>query len=534
MLDQKYRVRVSRDPMLAGERQQARSKKLLLYGLIGGGIAVVVLVGLVLLGTRRKSAPEPVPGVAELKLTVERGEVQVKTADDSDFSEAQSDAVVNVGSTVRTEQDAIASLELSSGSVIRLDQSSRLEIQEIGESKLAARLVGGQAWVAIIGREAVRTPVTLETLEVRVEAGGSAYNVSHVEDQTTVQADSDAVSVTAQRLGSGGEAAQTLGQLQLDEGTQTSVSAKNLPESESDFDTEDIDSKVADSFWFRFNREKDLEFSQRLRGEEDTTEPELKITSPKDDAETDQDEIEVKGTTDISATVKVDGEPVDNNDGTFSSKIQLEEGQNDIVVTATDAAGNEAKVSLSVTRKKGKPAAVTLSVTSEEAGKVTLGWSRSETDAFAKYVIKRGGSAIKTLTDQSETSFTDTGLESGTEYVYAVCVVDSDEQESCSQEKSITPKSAPNQAPTVSISNPGQGASFAGGAAVSFAAAGADPESGELTYTWDFGDGVTTTGATASHTYAVVAAPQSYVVKVTVRDPSGATAEATVTITITP
>ena len=41
---------------------------------------------------------------------------------------------------------------------------------------------------------------------------------------------------------------------------------------------------------------------------------------------------------------------------------------------------------------------------------------------------------------------------------------------------------------------------------------------GDLTYTWDFGDGAKSDGATASHTYA---APGTYLVTLTVRSPSG-------------
>ena len=52
----------------------------------------------------------------------------------------------------------------------------------------------------------------------------------------------------------------------------------------------------------------------------------------------------------------------------------------------------------------------------------------------------------------------------------------------------------------------------------------------ELTYAWDFGDGTTGTGATASHVYADEGA---YVATVTVTDPKGLDATATTTVTVT-
>ncbi|MEW6128939.1 MAG: PKD domain-containing protein [Acidobacteriota bacterium] len=63
---------------------------------------------------------------------------------------------------------------------------------------------------------------------------------------------------------------------------------------------------------------------------------------------------------------------------------------------------------------------------------------------------------------------------------------------------------------------------------VAFASTAADPEGQALTYAWDFGDG--TTGATANPSHVYQSAG-SFTARCTVRDPQGATASATVTIT---
>ncbi|MFO0702905.1 MAG: PKD domain-containing protein [Candidatus Andersenbacteria bacterium] len=459
---------------------------------------------------------------------VERGDVEVKASDAADFSAATSDATVSVGTTVRTDADAIAALELSSGSVVRLNENSRLDVETLGSDVLAVRLVGGEAWSTIV----TGTPVKLTTLETRVEAAGSSFDVTHGKDQTTVYAVVDKATVTA--LDNSAAATKDAASFELPEGSQVTVSAKNLPSNAQDFDAKDIEAATSDGFWFRFNQELDASFAARVRGEPDTTEPSLKVTAPKDNAEVTDSSIEVTGTTDVSATVKVNGKDVDNKLGEFSSKVTLEDGDNTITVTSTDAAGNQAKVTLSVTKKKGKPAAVTVTATSDAPGSVNLSWTKSSIDTFASYKIKRDGSLIKTVGDQEALSYKDSGLEEGAAYSYTVCVVDQDDQETCSAAKKITPKSSPNKPPTVSISAPASGASVVGGSAVTFTAAGNDPESGELTYTWDFGDGVSTTGASVSHTYAAVTAQQTYTVTVTVRDKAGATASASLTIYVTP
>ncbi|QDP95167.1 PKD domain-containing protein [Microlunatus elymi] len=57
-----------------------------------------------------------------------------------------------------------------------------------------------------------------------------------------------------------------------------------------------------------------------------------------------------------------------------------------------------------------------------------------------------------------------------------------------------------------------------------------DPDGTISSYAWDFGDGATDTGKTASHTYA---AAGDYTVKLTVTDNDGATDSATKTVTVT-
>ena len=76
---------------------------------------------------------------------------------------------------------------------------------------------------------------------------------------------------------------------------------------------------------------------------------------------------------------------------------------------------------------------------------------------------------------------------------------------------------ADDRPPVASVGGPYTGSE---GSAITFDARGStDPDAGDvLTYAWDFGDGTTGTGATASHTYAD---DGSYAVTVTVTDKAG-------------
>ncbi|MDD4903802.1 MAG: PKD domain-containing protein, partial [Candidatus Bipolaricaulis sp.] len=93
---------------------------------------------------------------------------------------------------------------------------------------------------------------------------------------------------------------------------------------------------------------------------------------------------------------------------------------------------------------------------------------------------------------------------------------------------SLQPPTAPNQAPTASFTfSP---SSPTTGTTVSFnASASTDPDGSIVAYTWNFGDGVTGSGVTASHAYAVAG---SYTVSLTVRDDDSATNSTTRTVTV--
>ncbi|GIJ43588.1 glycosyl hydrolase [Virgisporangium aliadipatigenens] len=85
-----------------------------------------------------------------------------------------------------------------------------------------------------------------------------------------------------------------------------------------------------------------------------------------------------------------------------------------------------------------------------------------------------------------------------------------------------------NQAPVARVS--ANRTSGAGPLAVTFSSAGsADPEGGALTYAWNFGDGETSTAAGPSHTFT---GNGQYTVSLTVRDPAGLTATASVVVTV--
>jgi hypothetical protein len=83
----------------------------------------------------------------------------------------------------------------------------------------------------------------------------------------------------------------------------------------------------------------------------DTEPPSNIVLYPVDGYITEASNVTVSGRTDVGANVTVNGEQVDVDDkGLFERNVGLDMGRQNITVIATDQAGNEAKVVLSVER----------------------------------------------------------------------------------------------------------------------------------------------------------------------------------------
>lgn len=72
----------------------------------------------------------------------------------------------------------------------------------------------------------------------------------------------------------------------------------------------------------------------------DSTQPKLILTSPEDGLWTNISQIEVKGITELGATILVNGDPMLTFDGRFATTIFLTEGVNRVIIEAVDKANN--------------------------------------------------------------------------------------------------------------------------------------------------------------------------------------------------
>jgi bacillopeptidase F len=81
--------------------------------------------------------------------------------------------------------------------------------------------------------------------------------------------------------------------------------------------------------------------------------PKLEIESPKDGDTTNKNEITIKGKTDPEAGVRINNSHVVVGiDGTFTKSMRLQDGENKLEILATDIAGNQEKLTLTVKYQK--------------------------------------------------------------------------------------------------------------------------------------------------------------------------------------
>lgn len=159
-----------------------------------------------------------------------------------------------------------------------------------------------------------------------------------------------------------------------------------------------------------------------------------------------------------------------------------------------------------------------------QLGSYTTGWSPSSTH---KIRLEVNGNSIIALTDGTQRiSVTDSGITTGTRVgVYAYATVSTTNLQLDNFKAEVLTGSAPSNTSPVaafvkSISN----------LIVTFNGSSSNDADGSIvSYLWNFGDSITATGPTATHTYA---SPGTYSVSLTVTDNQGATNTSTQSVTV--
>ncbi|GGL87345.1 PDK repeat-containing protein [Nakamurella endophytica] len=222
--------------------------------------------------------------------------------------------------------------------------------------------------------------------------------------------------------------------------------------------------------------------------------------------------------------ITVDGSGSSDPDGTVRSYAwNFGDGGNATTATAmhTYAAAGTYTVTLTVTDDRGDTGTVTKSVTVSPANQTpTASWT-STADGLGLSVDGSASADPDGTIASYAWNFGDGGTGSGATAThtyprsgdYQVTLMVTDDRGGKDTATRTVTVTAPNSAPTASWT------STAAGLTLSVDGSASKDTDGTISsYSWDFGDGATATGKTASHTYATAG---SYVVTLTVKDDGG-------------
>jgi hypothetical protein len=175
-----------------------------------------------------------------------------------------------------------------------------------------------------------------------------------------------------------------------------------------------------------------------------------------------------------------------------------------------------------------------LSVGAVSTSSLGVSWqdnATNETGFRLERSVNGSAFSLVTLIGANVTSYTDGGLASGTTYYYRVSAYNASGGSPFSNVGSATTSSGTNAAPTVSIANPVNGASYPEGAAVTFSGSANDAQDGNLSASlaWTSSlDGNLGNGATLSRTLSA----GSHVITARVTDSGGLTSSRQVNMTV--
>ena len=232
--------------------------------------------------------------------------------------------------------------------------------------------------------------------------------------------------------------------------------------------------------------------------------------------------VTVEAVAEGTATVDVVGNPEDAVDGVAvgdEAAVSYTIGNIGSASLTVEAPNEEPTADAGADQTVNEGAAVTLDATgSSDPDGDSLSYSWTVTDD--------AGTGV-TLSDASvaQPTFTAPDVQSQTTLNFEVEVSDGTATDTDSVNVIVQPV---NEGPTASFGYSPN--SPEAGEQVSFDASDSDdPDGDSLSYEWDFGDGTTTSGESATHTYDSAG---EYTVSVTVTDDDGATDEATQTVSV--
>lgn len=252
-------------------------KKLIIFGII----LLIALIVFTVLGVRAVTAT-PDLETPEVILEIEEGGVEVWPADGSTWERAKDGAILSAGDRVRTLENSSASIIFYDNSVMRLDESTEIQISELAidsenylDQKVGVELIVGRAWSRIMNLLDLDSSYEVQTSSVVATVRGTAFTMS-VDDRGEAEIDvtENMVDLTMYQVASGTGEIITVSprKFKLEAGRFVKRPAfKNIGPNDPFIDIFEIepgqiDEEKLKSNWYLKNMSLDEDFVERVWG----------------------------------------------------------------------------------------------------------------------------------------------------------------------------------------------------------------------------------------------------------------------------
>lgn len=398
-----------------------------------GGVFSLIAVSAVLVLLNTGNSPVLTPKTIGANIAFTQGNVEYKKEDGGWYT-ATSEISLAEGDSVRILKEGKAIINLDDGSAIRLDSDSAITLSSLNPKSIQISNDSGEVYTRVA--KADRTfSVLVDGTEF--QSMGTAYSTINNEDKKGVRVYQSKVKVSK---------TNSTESIVVEEGNKyfTKVDAnKDLENKVLKSSSEEIKN---DKFakWNKEQDEKVTEFKESLGVLAELDAPEIVIVSPANDSKTTDSPIKVEGTvSSTGATIKINGEVVDNNDGKFVKEVSLNMGENVITIKATMDNGAETVKTIKVIKEEKveepTPTPTPTPVPTTKSGIVlkgsktsngfSLNWSVSNVDAPMGFKVVWStstkapvypGNEYQYLSDPSQRSTT-IEMKDGKTYNFRVC-----------------------------------------------------------------------------------------------------------------
>lgn len=349
------------------------------------------------------------------------GTVQFRLDYDEPWEKVQEGMSFGEGAQVRTGAESRAVLNIDDGSAVRLNSESSVILTKLTSKHIIIQNTGGDVYTRVVKSDS-------RTFQVRsgsatFQSEGTAYRTFNTDDKEGVEVYHSKVNIIGVKAD---------GNVLVEQGERyyvVNIAAADLEGKVTELSQEEL---AADDF-VKWNSEQDKkDFEKELGVLFDLSPPALEVTSPANGATTESASVEVKGTAEAGAKVLVNGTETANNDGQFSTTVNLTEGANGIQVEASDDAGNKTVKNLTVTRST-PPAVPTTSfkLTGTKVDKgVSFSWSISGIAVTKGFKIVKSTSANPTYSSKGDYAYVESSsarsytwkIQDGKTYHFRICV----------------------------------------------------------------------------------------------------------------